>query len=57
MKNEVFNNDYMDGMRQVGDAEVDPLVAKVIGAGTKSRLGYNHMVDLADRFVATPSLK
>ncbi len=45
--------------RQVGDVEVDKLVADVIpknGSESVGRLGYNYMVDLADQILDKPEL-
>ena len=61
MDAEVFTNEYLDRIRKEGDPKVDALVEHVlaapVGGKESGRLDYNLMLDLADRIVATPSLR
>ena len=57
----ILTDSYLDAMRQVGDEEVDPIVEHVLALDVEGhrpgRMRYNFMMDLADRIVATPSLR
>ena len=61
MTPDVLTKPYLDDARKEGDPAVDALVASVLAPGqaegSAGRLDYNFMLDLADRIVATPSLR
>lgn len=55
-----WTNAYLDDCRQLGDAEVDPLAVEILSGQVfdheAGRLGYNHLLDLADRLIEAPAL-
>jgi ER-bound oxygenase mpaB/B'/Rubber oxygenase, catalytic domain len=55
-----WTDEMLEAARFEGDKDIDPLVADVLrhvpGSSGVGRLGYNHMVDLADVLVVSPEL-
>jgi hypothetical protein len=55
-----WKDDALDRARQEGDAVVDALAAKVLSSSdprtASGRLGYNSLLDLADRILGAPEL-
>lgn len=56
----VWDTAQLDAARQVGDPEVDALAHRVLAEHRPlpgdTRLGYNHLLDLADRLLEEPEL-
>ncbi len=57
---EVWSDAALERARRVADPDADALAAKVLDAAhplpADSRLGYNHLLDLADRLLEEPEL-
>src|SRR3954468_8854876 len=55
-----WTDDALERARREGDPEIDALAARVLTAQdprtASGRLGYNSLLDLADRIVAAPEL-
>ena len=51
---------HLDDCRQLGDVEVDPLAVEILSGQVfdhdAGRLGYNRLLDLADRLIEAPEL-
>lgn len=55
-----WTDQHLDDCRQLGDAEVDPLAVEILSGQVfdrdAGRLGYHHLLDLADRLIEAPEL-